>query len=93
MTIKWTIVNTAASLQVVGKTFPSAQPIYSQQQQPAGFLDAIASGLLELRDFSGNILVLPANMPLLQPDTTLQCLETMIAEGPGTAQVSPPFSC
>ena len=43
-----------------------------------GLLAATERGLRALGGFEGNVMVLPGDMPLLQPDTTLLCLEAMI---------------
>ena len=58
------------------------------QRDCRGVLHAAEVGLEGLGSFEGNVLVLPGNMPLLQPDTTLLCLEAMIAEGSAGAQVA-----
>jgi len=60
---------------------------YWEQKEPGGVLQAAGVGLEGLGSFEGNVLVVPANMPLLQPDTTLLCLEAMIAEGAAGTKV------
>lgn len=75
-------------MQVLRKQFPDAEIAYQEQTEASGVLQAAEIGLNGLGSFEGNVLVLPGNMPLLQPDTTLLCLEAMIAEGSAGAQVS-----
>lgn len=74
-------------MQALQKDFPDADISYQEQAEASGVLQAVEVGLSGLGTFEGNVLVLPGNMPLLQADTTLLCLEAMIAEGSAGAQV------
>lgn len=74
-------------LQAISQRFPDACITYKEQAEAKGVLHATEVGLSGLDSFEGNVLVIPGNMPLLQPDATLLCLEAMIAEGTGGAQV------
>lgn len=79
-------------LQELSKSFPKVDITYREQKEPGGVLQAAGVGLEGLGSFEGNVLVVPANMPLLQPDTTLLCLEAMIAEGAAGTKVGPPHA-
>jgi len=61
--------------------------VYQEQKEAGGVLQAAGVGLEGLGSFEGNVMVVPGNMPLLQPETTLLCLEAMIAEGAAGSQV------
>ena len=69
-------------MQVLGKSFPDTKISFESQQDVDGALKAAELGLKGLGNHEGNVVVLPANMPLLQTNTTLLCLEAMIAEDP-----------
>ena len=66
---------------MLSKSFPDAKVVYARQACGKGALEAAEVGIQRLGAYEGNVMVLPANMPLLQADTTLLCLEAMIAEG------------
>ena len=75
-------------MQVLVKSFPHTPLSFEVQQEPKGCLQAAETGLRALESYEGNVMVLPANMPLLQANTTLLCLEAMIAEDPQGGTVS-----
>lgn len=68
-------------VQVLTREFADTSITYERQQDGIGALQAAELGIQRLEEYEGNVMVIPANMPLLQPDTTLLCLEAMIAEG------------
>lgn len=68
-------------MQLLERHFPNAEIVYERQEEIQSLLPAAQTGLRGLDDHEGNVMFLPANMPLLQANTLL-CLEAIIAEDP-----------
>lgn len=66
--------------ETVRQAFPNASLKFAVQEKPHGTGDAMRSGLSALTDFSGNVVVLAGDVPLLTGDTAAK-LVTAIAGG------------
>ena len=74
---------------MLSKVFPETQIAYEVQETAGGCLQAAGLGLKGLKSYEGNVMVIPGNMPLLQANTTLLCLEAMVAEDSPAGSVWP----